>query len=259
MAGVLQDSDLQKHRLLNLDAFYFPNFVTVEEEAYLIRKIHESPQQKWKKLANRRLQILGGELTAKGTLIAQSLPPFIDSYPDIISRIKATGAFKDSSHGAPNHVILNEYLPGQGIMPHEDGPRYHPVVATISLGSHTVFHYYKYKAELETDDFAISHGGKIIDTSPVLSVLLEPRSLIISSGTMYTSHLHGIEGLQEDVINLHGLAYKVIGDPGVVVGNFNQIEDEELLRLIKQGNSLKRSTRYSLTCRDIGSVSKSPF
>ena len=29
MAGVVQDFDLQKHRLLNLDAFYFPNFVTV--------------------------------------------------------------------------------------------------------------------------------------------------------------------------------------------------------------------------------------
>ena len=29
MAGVLQDLDLQKHRLLNFDAFYFPNFVTV--------------------------------------------------------------------------------------------------------------------------------------------------------------------------------------------------------------------------------------
>jgi len=97
--------------------------------------------------------------------------------------------------------------------------------------------------------------------SPVLSVLLEPRSLIISSGTMYTSHLHGIEGLQEDVINFHDLASKVMldDDIGVAVGNFNQIEDEELLCLIKQGNSLKRSTRYSLTCRDIGSVSKSPF
>jgi hypothetical protein len=29
MAGVIQDLDLEKHRLLNLDAFYFPNFVTV--------------------------------------------------------------------------------------------------------------------------------------------------------------------------------------------------------------------------------------
>ncbi|KAF8816891.1 hypothetical protein BYT27DRAFT_7205255 [Phlegmacium glaucopus] len=258
MAGVLQDSDLEKHRLLHLDAFYFPNFVTVEEEVYLIRKILESPQHKWKKLANRRLQLLGGELTAKGTLIAQSLPPFIESYPDIISRIKATGAFKSSPHGAPNHVILNEYLPGQGIMPHEDGPRYHPVVATISLGSHAVFHYYKYKAESETDDLAVSHGGKIIDMSPVLSVLLEPRSLIISSGAMYISHLHGIEGLQEDVIEFNDLA-RNISATGVTIGNFNQIEDEELLGLIKQGNSLKRSTRYSLTCRDISRVSKSPF
>ena len=50
-----------------------------------------------------------------------------------------------------------------------------------------------------------------------------------------------------------------MSDTGVAVGNFNQIVDDELLRLIKQGNSLKRSTRYSLTCRDIGSVSKSPF
>jgi len=143
-------------------------------------------------------------------------------------------------------------------MPHEDGPRYYPVVATISLGSHAVFHYYKYKAESDTDDLAVSHGGKIIDMSPVLSVLLEPRSLIISSGAMYTAHLHGIEGLQEDVINVHDLVPNVLGND-VTIGNFNQIEDEELLRLIKQGHSLKRNTRYSLTCRDIGRVSKSAF
>ena len=74
-----------------------------------------------------------------------------------------------------------------------------------------------------------------------------------------------IEGLQEDVIKFYDLTSKAMiggGDTGVTVGNFNQIEDEELLRLIKQGDSLKRSTRFSLTCRDIGSVSKtrsSPF
>ena len=66
-----------------------------------------------------------------------------------------------------------------------------------------------------------------------------------------------MEGLQEDVVNFHDLASKVIVDTGVTVGNFSQIEDEELLRLIKQGDTLKRSTRFSLTCRDIGSVSKS--
>ena len=74
--------------------------------------------------------------------------------------------------------------------------------------------------------------------------------------------LASIEGLQEDVINFHDLVPNVLGNVlgnGVTIGNFNQIEDEELLRLIKQGHSLKRNTRYSLTCRDIGRVSKSAF
>ena len=34
-----------------------------------------------------------------------------------------------------NHVLINEYLQGQGIMAHTDGPAYSPVVATISTGS----------------------------------------------------------------------------------------------------------------------------
>jgi len=73
--------------------------------------------------------------------------------------------------------------------PHEDGPQYHPVVATISLGSHSVFHYYQYRQEYDGSES--TSLGKSINMTPVLSVLLEPRSLIISSGSMYTSHLHG--------------------------------------------------------------------
>jgi len=33
--------------------------------------------------------------------------------------------------------------------------------------------------------------GKVVDSVPVFSILLEPRSLVISSGDMYTSYLHG--------------------------------------------------------------------
>ena len=65
----------------------------------------------------------------------------------------------------PNHVLINEYSAGQGIMvvehfsvekkkcnqtymefsliqPHEDGPLYSPVVTTVSLGSHTLLDFY---------------------------------------------------------------------------------------------------------------------
>ena len=42
---------------------------------------------------------------------------------------------------APNHVLLNAYGPGQGIMPHQDGPLYHPGVCILSLSSPTVMHF----------------------------------------------------------------------------------------------------------------------
>ena len=42
---------------------------------------------------------------------------------------------------------MDVVLTTSSVQPHEDGPSYHPVVATISLGSHTVFHYYRYKDE----------------------------------------------------------------------------------------------------------------
>ena len=38
----------------------------------------------------------------------------------------------------PNHVLVNAYLPGQGIMPHQDGPLYYPGVCIISLGCPSV-------------------------------------------------------------------------------------------------------------------------
>lgn len=43
------------------------------------------------------------------------------------------GIYSDAADpGArPNHVLVNAYQPGQGIMPHEDGPLYHPAVAIL--------------------------------------------------------------------------------------------------------------------------------
>ena len=48
-----------------------------------------------------------------------------------------------------NHVLLNEYLAGQGIMPHLDGPMFPPTISTISLGSSDVIKFYKEQQEEE--------------------------------------------------------------------------------------------------------------
>jgi len=60
-------------------------------------------------LSNRRLQNLGGLVHPKG-LLQTPLPPWL--HP-CLERCQQTGVFGDQ---APNHVLVNSYMPGQGIM-----------------------------------------------------------------------------------------------------------------------------------------------
>lgn len=251
--------DLQKYSVRGCEGLYYvPDFVTEEEETYLVRKIKESPQQKWKQLANRRLQLLGGEITPKNVLVSQPLPSFLNKFPDIISRLKGTGAFKSSLHCEPNHVILNEYLPGQGIMPHEDGPAYHPIVATISLGSHAVFHYYRYTPE-ENGDEPMTNG-RTIDNTPALSVLLEPRSVIITTEVLYKEYLHGIEDIETDTIRAADATQgSKFTDTNTPIQNFHLLTSEKAVRAVSEGGTMKRDVRYSLTCRDVEKVRNGSF
>ncbi|KAF8572665.1 hypothetical protein K439DRAFT_1643458 [Ramaria rubella] len=190
----------------------------------------------------------------------------LNSSPDIIKRLRDTGLFACSKHGEPNHIIVNEYEPGQGIMPHEDGPSYHPVVATLSLGSHAVFNYHRY---LEDPQISLSvprstpdsetSGGKTIDPKPILSVLLEPRSLVITVKALYTHHLHAIEPLERDVL----LPAQIERTPrdqdlghsgGITIANWKMLRGEEESRVAREGGVIARKTRVSLTCRDVGRV-----
>jgi len=251
-------NELQSHLIPGTDsAYYLPEFIQDEEEHYLIRKITETSQQKWRNLPNRRLQIWGGELSAKSTLIPQDFPVFVNSFPDILQRIRDTGAFTLSPHAEPNNIILNEYLPGQGIMPHEDGPSYHPVVATLSLGSHAVFNYYQYRTDWSLEELPApsSSVGRSINKKPILSVLLEPRSLVITTSSLYTSHLHGIEDLEEDVFPSPSS-----DDPPIMIANADLLAGERARDIVWQGGVLKREIRYSLTCRDVERVAmRLPF
>lgn len=210
-----------------------------------------------------RLQIWGGSMTAKKMLIPESLPAFVTKYPDIVGRIKATGAFHSSPHGAPNHVLMNEYLPGQGIMPHEDGPAYHSVVATLSLGSHTMFHYYRYKSRGGTVDSDKNSDdaqgdGRPIDPIPVLSVLLERRSLVITTTTFYRSYLHGIDAVTEDRFSPSIADGDKQSTP--TVANVDLLSDSTERAAVLNGGVLERDIRYSLTCRDVEKVASGlPF
>ncbi|XP_060086523.1 alpha-ketoglutarate-dependent dioxygenase alkB homolog 6-like, partial [Heteronotia binoei] len=116
-------------------AYYIPDFITEAEEAHLLQQVYGAPKPKWTQLSGRRLQNWGGLPHPKG-MVSEKLPPWLQAYTDKVSSLGVFGG------KLANHVLVNEYRPGEGIMPHEDGPLYFPTVTTINLGSHTLLDFY---------------------------------------------------------------------------------------------------------------------
>ncbi|KAI4236731.1 MAG: hypothetical protein L6R40_006075 [Gallowayella cf. fulva] len=223
--------------------YYIPNFLTPWEQSHLLQRINSVPLPTWRHLSHRRLQAHPAPLTPSNTLLAAPLPPWL--HDPIIPRLlsipsanaapsKSSYVFTDSPHQAPNHCLINEYTPSQGIRPHEDGAAYHPVVATVSLGAPIVLDVYRKPA-----------SGESMDAQPAYRILQEPGSLLISTGGMYTEHLHGIAEVDVDE-NLHG------GKGGVV--NWDMLSPEWKKRFGEAGGKWERETRVSLTFRDVVKV-----
>ncbi|KAK4948030.1 hypothetical protein LTR10_013084 [Elasticomyces elasticus] len=191
-------------------------------------EIRKLPESRWTVLSHRRLLSLPSVLTgpARDKLIDAPLPPFLDS---VVARLRQDGYFKSSTHQSPNHVLINEYKSGEGIMPHEDGPAYNPITATVSLGSHTVLEIYQKN----------KHGER--EAHPSWRLLQEPRSLLITTGEMYVETLHGISETQTDE-NLNS----------ETIANWDLVEHKEDYA----SGTVQRGTRISLTFRDVAKVAK---
>lgn len=218
---------LDEYKLSNIPsaAYYIPNILTESEEEYLISKVNSAPAPKWVTLKARRLQNWGGT-PHNGKMIQEPIPDWLKS--PIFAKLQQIGiSFAENESSEPNHVLVNEYLPGQGIMPHQDGPLYHPTVATVSLGSHSILNFYPHTNEISTNNDAIQ---------PQFSVLLEPRSLFVQTDQLYKTYLHGIAEITEDNMEI----FKPINaSPSV--------------------KTLSRGTRVSLTYRRVKNVVKNPL
>eukprot|EP00980_Cylindrotheca_fusiformis_P016965 scaffold5159_cov112-Cylindrotheca_fusiformis.AAC.19 len=95
--------------------------------------------------------------------------PLVGPLKEISRLLVEQGIFP--SDEKPNHVLLNEYEPGQGILPHTDGPTYASRTATISLTSSVIL---EFAERLSSDEI----GQREKDIKRV-QVLLEPGSLIV--------------------------------------------------------------------------------
>uniref|UniRef100_A0A3Q2PA61 AlkB homolog 6 n=1 Tax=Fundulus heteroclitus TaxID=8078 RepID=A0A3Q2PA61_FUNHE len=95
--------------------YYVPDFISPEEESYLLQQVYRAPRTKWTQLSGRRLQNWGGVPHPRG-MLGEELPAWLQNYCEKISSLGAFGG------KTANHVLVNEYKQGEGIMPHQDGP-----------------------------------------------------------------------------------------------------------------------------------------
>lgn len=231
-------SSLAQARIPNLPAtaYYVADFITEEEERLILDKISGAPKPRWKQLSHRRLQTWPSDLV-HDRLLEAPLPAWLEE--PVVSRLlsiplasdddKYANLFTASPHKRPNHVLVNEYPPGVGIMPHKDGAAYYPLVCTISLGASLCLNIHSSK-----EDGAL-------EPESAYRILQEPRSLLITTDDLYTQYLHGIADIQADV----GLSRET-------VSNWDMLRTpEDFSTGVNQ-----RSVRTSLTYRDVLKVSR---
>lgn len=152
-------------------------------------------------------------------------------------------------------------------MPHEDGDAYARIVATVSLGGCGCLDITAKKCESIEDDGSAETGKDddheettIGDSADVQSnldtestssrnppqqqyklptrILYEPRSLLITTGSAYSTLMHGIsEVLVDENLNAD------------TVANWTLLGERE--KIEANGGRMERETRISLTYRDV--------
>eukprot|EP00457_Paulinella_chromatophora_P009840 gb/GEZN01009918.1/.p1 GENE.gb/GEZN01009918.1/~~gb/GEZN01009918.1/.p1 ORF type:complete len:299 (+),score=47.86 gb/GEZN01009918.1/:53-949(+) len=206
---------------------YFPEWLSLKQEQEVLSFCAASPAHKWTHLSRRKLQNWGGQVRLRpGSRLSsqeevlgrlenkEQLPSYMQP---LGSWLVQDGIFPKTKW--PNHVLLNRYEPGQGIMAHKDGPLYHPVVAILSLGSDSVMHFYRDIAATK-----VEHGESF-------SVALQRGSLLVFSQQAYCEFYHCIPEVEVDVISSSCINRKEVG--------------------LQVGTKIRRSTRTSLTIRHV--------
>ncbi|KAG8468413.1 hypothetical protein KFE25_013496 [Diacronema lutheri] len=192
------------------DVLYDANFFEAHEERALRECVlHPAFADSWRQLRGRTLLNFGGEPTADGIAL-EPLPQFCAAVCDALVQ---TGIFPVDA--PPNHVLINRYEPGQGLMPHQDGPLYEPLVAIVSLGGPAMLDFWESVAHSVRG--RAEHGGAL----PAASYLCEPRSLLVFHGDAYARFFHGIAERTADpmhgaVANAHMLGDRAASAEGAL-------------------------------------------
>ncbi|MEN9613521.1 MAG: hypothetical protein RLZZ628_4335 [Bacteroidota bacterium] len=157
---------------------YIPAFITVEEQQNLLESIDKN---EWLNDLKRRVQHYGYKYNYRKRNIDLSMK--IGALPNWAIQIGQKLLAQDLIKQEPDQLIINEYLPGQGIANHIDcEPCFEDGIASISLGSACCI------------EFTNGHNR-----SEIIPILLEPRSAIVMKGIARYDWQHGIKAVKMDI------------------------------------------------------------
>ncbi len=146
-------------------------FLTPDQQDYCVQRV-DAAVDEWRNDLSRRVQHYGWRYDYKARAITPDM--HIGALPDWLDELAQklydeTGLFDR----VPEQVIVNEYLPGQGIATHIDHPGFGPTVCTISL----------------LDDWEMDFSENWRDKSPAL---LQRGSCVLLTGESRSVWQHGI-------------------------------------------------------------------
>jgi len=168
---------LTERNTLPPGAAYMPDFVTPDMAVSLVRNLDAMP---WITDLKRRVQHYGYRYDYRARTVAED--SHLGALPDWLTRLGARLRDEDWFERPPDQVIVNEYLPGQGIAAHVDCvPCFSGTIASLSLLSSCEMHFKER-----------SSGGR-------LSQFLEPRSLLVLKGSARFDWTHAIPARKSDL------------------------------------------------------------
>ena len=150
---------------------FVEGFLTPAEQAYCVQRI-DAAEGEWRNDLSRRVQHYGWRYDYKARAI--TLDMHLGALPDWLAQV-AQKLYDETDlfDRVPEQVIINEYLPGQGIATHIDHPGFGPTVCTISL----------------LDDWEMDFSENWKDKTPAL---LQKGSCVLLTGPARDTWQHGI-------------------------------------------------------------------
>jgi alkylated DNA repair dioxygenase AlkB len=172
--------DEKKERSLLPGLRYVPELITSAHEVDLLREVDA---RLWLSDLKRRVQHYGYKYDYRARAIDQSM--YVGPLPAFAVELARLLIKEQILENLPDQMIVNEYLPGQGISPHIDcEPCFRERIVTVSLGSQCEMEFIPKERE-----------------EAKWTLVLAPRSALLISGDARYQWLHTIRPRQSD----HGI------------------------------------------------------